>query len=207
MVARGDEPSLRIAVLCRDPLARRGLEQLLGARPGLALASPAAGGGEVGDDWLDAVLWDTASVPARDVGFLRRPGVPVVALVEDLDEARSALAAGASGAVAREASPEALDSVLRSAAAGFVVLERWAADGLLRLPAADEALRPEPLTPREQEVLQLLAEGRSNRSIGERLAISERTVKFHLNAILGKLGADNRSEAIVRAVRAGLVVL
>lgn len=57
------------------------------------------------------------------------------------------------------------------------------------------------------EVLQLLSQGLSNRSIGERLAISEHTVKFHVNSVLAKLGAESRTEAIIRAVRAGLVIL
>ncbi|HZY06001.1 MAG TPA: response regulator transcription factor, partial [Anaeromyxobacteraceae bacterium] len=69
-------------------------------------------------------------------------------------------------------------------------------------PALDE-----PLTPRELEVLGLLAEGLPNKAIAARLGISEHTAKFHVNAILGKVGAESRSEAIVRAARLGLVVL
>jgi DNA-binding NarL/FixJ family response regulator len=65
----------------------------------------------------------------------------------------------------------------------------------------------EPLTPREQEVLELLAEGLSNRSIAARLAISEHTVKFHVSSICAKLGADNRTDAVRRAVRQGLITL
>ena len=65
----------------------------------------------------------------------------------------------------------------------------------------------EPLTPRELEVLQLLSQGLPNKRIAQRLAISEHTVKFHVNAILGKLSVQSRSEAIVHAVRMGLVVL
>ena len=65
----------------------------------------------------------------------------------------------------------------------------------------------EPLTPREVEVLGLLAEGRSNKSIAERLRISDQTVKFHVASILAKLGAANRTEAVRRAVRHGLISL
>ncbi len=65
----------------------------------------------------------------------------------------------------------------------------------------------EALTPREREVLQLLAEGLANRAIAQRLAISEHTVKFHVNAILGKLNAQSRTEAVVRAARLGLLIL
>ena len=63
----------------------------------------------------------------------------------------------------------------------------------------------EPLTPREREVLGLLAEGLTNRAIAERLGISEHTAKFHVNAILGKLGVETRTEAVGEAARLGLV--
>jgi DNA-binding NarL/FixJ family response regulator len=63
------------------------------------------------------------------------------------------------------------------------------------------------LTPREAEVLQLLAEGQTNRAIAQSLRISEHTVKFHVTAILGKLGAESRTEAVVQAARAGWIVL
>ena len=70
-----------------------------------------------------------------------------------------------------------------------------------------EDVPPEPLTPRELEVLALLAEGLPNKSIAVRLNISDQTVKFHVAAIYGKLGASNRTDAVRRAVRRGLVVL
>jgi DNA-binding NarL/FixJ family response regulator len=65
----------------------------------------------------------------------------------------------------------------------------------------------EPLTPRELEVLRLMAEGLPNKGIAQRLEISEHTVKFHVNAILGKLGVESRTEAVVRATRLGLILL
>jgi len=63
------------------------------------------------------------------------------------------------------------------------------------------------LTPREMDVLRLLAEGLSNRKIGERLSINERTVKYHVSAILAKLEAANRTEAVMRAIERGLITL
>ncbi len=65
----------------------------------------------------------------------------------------------------------------------------------------------EPLTPREVEVLELLAEGLPNKAIAARLAISDQTVKFHVASITGKLGARNRTDAVRRAVRRGLIAL
>nr|WP_236673772.1 response regulator transcription factor [Comamonas sp. JC664] len=66
---------------------------------------------------------------------------------------------------------------------------------------------PDALTPREREVLGLLAEGLSNKAIADRLAISEHTAKFHVNAVLAKLGVQRRTEAVVRAAKLGLVTL
>jgi DNA-binding NarL/FixJ family response regulator len=74
------------------------------------------------------------------------------------------------------------------------------------LPEDDVPLA-ERLTPREIDVLELVAEGHANRAIAERLGISDQTVKFHLASISGKLGAANRTDAVRRAVRAGLITL
>jgi DNA-binding NarL/FixJ family response regulator len=71
----------------------------------------------------------------------------------------------------------------------------------------DDAPTAEPLTPREIDVLHLLAEGLSNKGIGVRLGISDQTVKFHVSAIYGKLAAANRTDAVRRAVRRGLITL
>ncbi len=71
----------------------------------------------------------------------------------------------------------------------------------------EEEVSPEPLTPREVQVLELLAEGLANKAIAGRLQISDQTVKFHVSAISGKLGASNRTDAVRRAVRRGLVSL
>jgi two-component system nitrate/nitrite response regulator NarL len=73
--------------------------------------------------------------------------------------------------------------------------------------SAGRAVLIEPLTPRELEVLRLVAEGLPNKTIAARLDISEHTVKFHVNTILGKLGVASRTEAVVRATRLGLILL
>lgn len=86
-----------------------------------------------------------------------------------------------------------------------------AVDAILLPPpaatAGDDLGTPERLTAREIDVLELLAEGLSNKGIAERLGISDQTVKFHLASIMGKLGASNRTDAVRRAVRGGLVTL
>jgi DNA-binding NarL/FixJ family response regulator len=80
------------------------------------------------------------------------------------------------------------------------------ADAILLAPA-DRYEEPEPLTRREIEVLELLAEGLPNKAIAVRLGISDQTVKFHVASLSGKLGASNRTDAVRLAVRRGLVVL
>jgi DNA-binding NarL/FixJ family response regulator len=121
------------------------------------------------------------------------------------EHAREALAAGARGVLSRERIEEQLLVSLQAVTLGLLTVDA----------AFDEAVRPrtppealvEPLTPRETEVLQLLAQGFTNRRIGEQLGISEHTAKFHVNAILGKLGAQTRGEAIAHAARLGLLLL
>lgn len=158
--------------------------------------------------WLEvpfaAVLWDAGHASALEA-VPEAP--PVVALVQDETSARAVLEAGAAGAVLRGVTPETVCAALWAVAHGLLVSER----------AFQE--RPEPLatrrapatsldfTPREQEVLGLLSQGLANRAIAERLGISRHTVKFHVNALLQKLGVQRRTEAVVRAARLGLVVL
>ena len=83
-------------------------------------------------------------------------------------------------------------------------------DAILLAPSKDEeenVATPEALTPREVEVLELLAEGLPNKAIAARLGVSDQTVKFHVAAISGKLGAANRTDAVRRAMRRGLITL
>jgi len=133
-------------------------------------------------------------------------GLTIVALVADEAAAGAALAAEARGVLARDAPPERVVAAVRAALDGLMVLDPSLA-GLLQRPAADLDPPVETLTAREAEVLQLLAQGLTNRAVADRLGISEHTAKFHVNAILGKLGAQGRTDAVVRAARLGLIVL
>jgi len=198
-----------VLVVSPDPLARAGLSALVASSEGLALA------GEVGPGEAAAVaarrgpravVWDIgpgAAPPAAE--RLRELGVPVVALAFDAAQAGEALGAGARGLLPRAAGAPALAAAVVAVAQGLLVLDPGLAGGLLRAPAPHG--EGEPLTPREREVLALLAQGLANKSIAARLGISEHTAKFHVNSILAKLGVDSRAEAIVRAARLGLVVL
>jgi DNA-binding NarL/FixJ family response regulator len=134
--------------------------------------------------------------------------VPVLALVGAGDHPGDLLRAGVRALLARATTAEALAAALLAAARGLAVLEPGLAAAWLRVPAARVAGDgPDALTPREHEVLGLLAEGLGNKAIAARLDVSEHTAKFHVNAILGKLGAGTRAEAIVLAARRGLIML
>ena len=99
-----------------------------------------------------------------------------------------------------EASSEQIIQAIKSVGSGLMIF-----DGDL-FHARDSQL-PEPLTPRETEVLDLLADGLGNKEIAARLNISEHTIKFHIRSILGKLGASSRTEAVSRGLRSGLIEL
>jgi DNA-binding NarL/FixJ family response regulator len=212
-----EEADLRVLIVGDDPLARAGLAMMLD-QEGCTVAGQVAGNADLllESDLRrpDAVLWDLGWDPEADleetlqgVEALAAGGVAVVALLPDEEHAAEVQAAGALGLLPREAATASLVAALQAAALGLMVLDPGLAAGG-RLPGAALTPRPlEALTPRESEVLQLLAEGLTNRAIALELEISEHTVKFHVNAILGKLGAQSRTEAVVRAVQAGLVFI
>jgi DNA-binding NarL/FixJ family response regulator len=199
----GVEP-LAVLVVSADPLARAGLTALVGARADLDLAGE-CGPGEAParSGAADALLWDVGADEAEGLAEAA-VAVPVVALAGDEQQAGAALRAGARGVIGRGASPQAIAAALHAAVQGLSVVDPVVGGALLRPPGP--AVGMEPLTPREREVLGLLAEGLGNKQIAARLGISDHTAKFHVNAILGKLGAESRAEAIVLAARAGLVV-
>jgi DNA-binding NarL/FixJ family response regulator len=206
------EPPIRVLLVGEDPLARGGLAYLLAGEPGFEVAAQTDAGGAaaaIERDDPQVAVWDLG---ADALGFLERlgdlgeAGPPALALLQDEEPAADALAAGARGLLFRDVEPGRLAAALRALARGLLVFD----DALLPRMAQPRPApqdQPEPLTPRELEVLQLLAQGLSNRRIAERLGISEHTAKFHVNAIVTKLGAQTRTDAAIRAARLGLVLL
>jgi NarL family two-component system response regulator YdfI len=136
-----------------------------------------------------------------------------IVVLSDHSEPRwvaEALRAGVRAALPSDVSPDQLVAALEAAAAGLIVMHPAEVDAVF--PTTEPASRPladlaEPLTPRESEVLQMLASGLANKEIAARLGISEHTVKFHVASILGKLGAGTRTEAVSLGIRRGLVLL
>lgn len=191
---------LHIHIVTPDPLVAIALERAVELRQDVDV---------VGRDQADLVLWDGGAdpdaVPGRLAeldGFVGR--APVVALLPDERWARAALGAGARGALLRSSDGPSLLAALVAARHGLTVLD---AGFTLPDPRPVETAAGADLTPRELEVLALLADGLSNKEIAGRLAISDHTAKFHVNGILGKLGAQSRTEAVVLAARSGLLTL
>jgi DNA-binding NarL/FixJ family response regulator len=197
----------RLLLVAEDAIARAGL-RALAERAGLSVAGDMAPEDALAShaDAADVVLWDAGASGAFDSARGLAARIPLLALPWSPEQARDALAAGARGALARDRLEEQLAPSVIAAAHGLLVLDESFGEAVVRPTLPADAL-VEPLTPRETEVLQLLAEGLTNRRIGERLAISEHTAKFHVNAILGKLGARSRGEAIAHAARLGLLLL
>jgi two-component system nitrate/nitrite response regulator NarL len=196
----------RAAVVADDPVVRTGLAALLSAYPGLSVVS--ATGEPSARPSLSApevLVWDLDADAGAPAGF--GTDVPVVALVRDAGAYDGALRAGAKGVLVRSVGGEQLGSAVVAVAEGNVVLSPAVYDALLGARPKPVAGPPLALTPREFEVLELLAEGLSNRLIAARLGISEHTAKFHVNAILDKLGAETRTEAVVLAARSGVLSL
>jgi DNA-binding NarL/FixJ family response regulator len=115
--------------------------------------------------------------------------------------------AGARAALPRTAALEAITAALEAAAAGLVVLPADAVGHVAPQAAAQPNGDPEPLTPREAQILALLAEGLGNKVIAARLGISSHTVKTHIAALFQKLGVSTRAEAVAAGARAGVILL
>lgn len=196
-------------MIAEDPLVRGGLVSLLGSEPGFAIAGQASAPDPALSALADAelLLWDVGSRGTSAARSAALERTPTLALVRDRDEdtALELWRAGALGVLWRSAEGERLLAALRSVAMGLSVLE----PAFLRTLLAARSAPQEGLlfTPRETEVLALMAEGLSNKLIADRLKISEHTAKFHVNAILTKLDAETRTEAVVSAARRGLLML
>lgn len=212
------ETAIRIVVVDDHPIVRDGLVAVLSTQPDLDVVGQAADGREVVEQVLalqpDVVLLDL-ELPGMDgvqaLEQLKRLGQPVRAIAFtafDTDERIvSAVRAGAKGYLLKGAPREELFTAIRVVNAGGSLLQPLVASRLLERVGEEEAPEAdvESLTPREREVLDWLAQGSPNKEIAQRLGISQRTVKFHVSAILAKLGATNRTEAAAVARQRGLI--
>ncbi len=198
--------AIRVGLAGRDALARAGLRSILGSYDDLLveeLDTDARLVARVRVAAPDVLLCDAGAEVLDAVPLF---DCPVLLLINDTTIVSDALAAGARGVLLREASPRRIHAALRAVSEGMLVLDEELSSTVMPHPRADTVLI-EPLTHRELEVMQHLANGLTNKEIANRLGISDHTVKFHVNGILGKLGVETRTEAVVHAARLGIVVL
>jgi two-component system, NarL family, nitrate/nitrite response regulator NarL len=196
---------VEVAVVADDPLVRSALLSLLSSQ---RVSAEGTNPDDVRDVSADVLVWDlgsdarTAQQRIEDVDDTE---ADIVALVPTSAMAAPAFAAGARGLLTRETSATALAAAVRAVRAGLIVVDPSLQSALI--PSRDHAPLAEELTAREQEVLQHLSQGLANKEIAAKMHISDHTVKFHVNAILTKLGVTSRTEAVVQAARRGLVIL
>jgi DNA-binding NarL/FixJ family response regulator len=207
-----EEPKrIRVQILTESAHTRARLRAIIAAAPGLELSEESTGG----DAAADVVLLDPE--PLADSLSRGPPPAPASArtliLTDRLSEewARELLSRRAAGAIARSAQAKEIIAAIESVTAGLIVFSA----GLLAdaQPQPGPARKPPPgalqdsLTPRETDVLRMLADGVSNKEVALRLHISEHTVKYHLSSIFGKLGVSSRTEAVMAGIQRGIILI
>ena len=205
---------IRIVLVDDHRVVLRSLKAYLESFPGIEVVGTAVSGEELLehiDNWKPQIVLQDLLLPGGMDGIEatrrtieRRPEARVIALTASMDEARmmGVLRAGAVGYVRKDADPETLLAAVRAVARGKTYIDPSVSDQMMRAAAPRDEL-----TPREREVLRRLALGLSNREIAGALCISEETVKTHVGSVLGKLQVENRAQAIVQALKRGLVTL
>jgi DNA-binding NarL/FixJ family response regulator len=193
---------MRVLVAAASPVNRAGLKALV-EDSGAASIIGCTDTGELVERARelnpDAILWQLP--PHQDVAAILRSLENFHVVVLGLEPARDLIRAGASGVLPADASSEQIAIALEALGAGLCV------SPLDRPDITHDATVPSILTARETEILRMIAEGLANKEIAWRLGISDHTVKFHVSALLGKLGVSSRAEAISAGIRHGVIML
>lgn len=209
--------AVRVLLAAASAIRRAGLETLVKNSPALKLVGSLQGIRTIAQRIVelqpDVVLLD---LEPEDSGFPALPaiggGLAMVALVDEPEPGwtAQALRSGVKAILPRDAGMDEILPAIQAAYAGLVLLDPEVAQSFaarVRPSVAPRMTASEELTPREIEVLRMLAEGLGNRQMAQRLGISDHTVKFHVSSILDKLGASTRTEAVTMGIRMGLILL
>ena len=213
--------NLRILLVDDHPLFRDGIKSLLAAR-GIEVVGEARDGLEALHKaralrpdlvLMDLTMPNLGGLEATRLLKMEMPEIKVIILTASEEESDlfEAIKSGAQGYLTKSLQAETFFDLLEGVAHGEVLITRQLASKILgefarQTREAQPAARPsQVLTEREREVLSLVAQGRTNREIGQALFLSENTIKYHLKSILAKLHLNNRAEAVAFALRSGLV--
>lgn len=215
--------TLRVLIAEDENLVRQGIRKLLELDSRIEITAEAGDGEEalrlIAETKPDVVLLDVRMPRLDGLGVLRalqkKPDAPpclVLTTFADRDLVLETIREGAKGFLRKDVSLSQLVGAIETLAAGGTCLQPAVTESLLRGLHASGSVAPAPapammetLTPREIEVLRLLAAAYTNREIAEALGTAEGTVKIHVSNILGKLGARDRTQAVLRSLELGLV--
>jgi two-component system, NarL family, response regulator YdfI len=207
---------IRVLIAAPAAIVRAGLESVAATAPGIEVPGTsdltglaAAIDRHQPDVVLAAVAAHQDEPPEELMALAGRDGAPaIVMLAPDLQPlwTAEALRAGIRAVLPGDLGPREIRAAVEAAAAGLVVLHpQDLASAIADRPSSAGA--NQPLSPRESQVLTMLAEGLGNKTIAWKLGISEHTVKFHVASILGKLNAGTRTEAVTQGIRRGLILI
>ncbi|KAM3091966.1 DNA-binding response regulator [Phormidesmis sp. 146-12] len=212
---REEFPLIGVLVVARSAVMRAGLEALIATDSAFEIVGSTAYSdlfAQIEQHQPQVVLWEWSEEEETFPTLLTENGFQpvIVLLIDDLSEGAIAelLRAGVRAILPSEASADEIMGAIVAAASGLTVLHPDITDVLLpTLPSPLPDLPSQSLTPREIEVLGMLAEGLSNKTIARRLMLSEHTVKFHISSLFSKLNVSSRTEAVILGARQGLILL
>src|SRR6266566_1390385 len=211
MATKNGSGAIRVLLASASAVRRAGLELILKQSSSFKLVGAVHSTQMIGQRAAelqpDVILADFD----RESPVIAHNGLPVVALIDNPTAAwaAQALRSGVKS-ILREAGSEEIVAAIHAAYTGLVLLDPAIAQQMVERVGSATTQIPtsyENLTPRENEVLAMLAEGLANREIADRLGVSDHTIKFHISSILDKLGASTRTEAVTLGLRMGLIVL
>lgn len=208
--------ALRAVIISDNLLTRAGLAALLDTQDDFMVvgqATTTAFGNDISLYNADIIICDLgwqASDNLHNLALIQDRDIPILVLLTDENDTTSVLSTlnkfSVYGLLLNENDSDMLMIALQTVASGLIVIDPSLSSYIVSGSTITEKL-VEELTQRENEVLQLLAQGLTNKAIAHQLGITDHTIKFHVNAIMTKLGAQSRTEAVVIATRAGLIIL